>query len=151
MDLTIFERDTALVTLLKQMTDAVFNSRVSRHRFQTAEIAAMAALAERIDLDMTDLTDVAVTANENSPVRDNSGTGSPVYPHQNGVFTVLTRTKIVLSKRQTTNIMADVTGNVETLFERAHQAPVFNLNVRHITNDAGFGIHEPWQNDRDGN
>ena len=48
----VIEGDFALITLLQQMTNAMFNGGVGGDGFQTAEVAAVAALAQRVDLDM---------------------------------------------------------------------------------------------------
>ncbi|MNV46854.1 hypothetical protein D3C71_1386990 [compost metagenome] len=73
-----------------------------------------------------------------------------MYAHQNRVFAILTRTKVVLRQRQTANIVPDITGDVETFFQRTDQPPVFNLNMRHITNHAAFRVDQARQDNRDG-
>lgn len=48
-----------------------------------------------------------------------------------------------------TNIVSHETGNVKPFFQRFDQSPVFNLNVRHVTNHAAFRIDKPRQDHRD--
>ena len=99
-DLTIFQRDAALVTLLQQMANAMFNGGIGGNGFKTAKVTAVAALAKRFHLDMTNLAYVTVTANKNAAIRDDARTCTTVNAHQNRVFAVLARTKVVLRQRQ---------------------------------------------------
>lgn len=46
-DLTIVQRDAALVTLLQQMANAMFNGGIGGNGFKTAKVTAVAALAKR--------------------------------------------------------------------------------------------------------
>ena len=146
----VIEGDFALITLLQQMTNAMFNGGVGGDGFQTAEVAAVAALAQRVDLDMADFPDVTVTANKNPPVGDDPCAGPTVYAHQNGVFTVVARTKVVLRQRQATNIVPDIASDFKAFFQRFNQPPVLHLNMRHIANDAAFRIDQPRQDHRNG-
>ncbi len=66
---TVIEAEFAGIALCKQMTHAIFDGRVGGNGFQTAKIPAMAALTQRVDLNVADLTHVAVTAQKNLPVR----------------------------------------------------------------------------------
>ncbi len=51
------------------MAHALFDGRVGGYGFQAAEVAAVAAFTQRLDLDVADLADVTVTAKKNLPVR----------------------------------------------------------------------------------
>lgn len=87
-DLTIVQRDAALVTLLQQMANAMFNGGVGGNGFKTAKITAVATLAKRFHLDMTNLAYVTVTTNKNAAIRDDARTCTTVNAHQNRVFAV---------------------------------------------------------------
>lgn len=100
--------------------------------------------------DVTNLANVAVTTNKNSPVRDDSGACSAVDAHQNGVFAILTCTKVVLCQRQTADIVTDKTGDEEPFFQCLNQSPVLHLNMRHIVDLAAFRIDKPRQNHGNG-
>lgn len=53
----------------------------------------------------------------------------------------------MLGQRQTANIVTDKAGDLKAFFECFDQPPVFDLNVRHIADDAAFRINKAWQND----
>ncbi|MNI66010.1 hypothetical protein D3C73_1215500 [compost metagenome] len=129
----------------------MLDGRVGRDSFQTTKVTAVAALAQRLYLNMANLANVAVTANKNASIGDYPGTGSAMHSHQNGVFAVLTCPEIVLGKCQTTDIVTNKAGHLEPFFQRLDQPPVFNLNMRHIANDATFRVNQAWQNNGDGN
>ncbi len=61
--------------------------------------------------------------------------------HQNRVLAVLACTKVVLGQRQAADIVPDKTGHLEAFLQRAHQAPVLHLNMRHIADHAALRIH----------
>ena len=126
----------------------MFDRGVGRNGFQTAEITAVTALTQRLNLNMTNLTDVAIATDENAAIGNNSRAGSAVHSHQNGVFAILACPEIVLSQRQAANIVTNKAGNFEAFFERFDQSPVFDLNVWHIADDAAFRIDKAWQDDR---
>src|SRR5471030_1463127 len=99
------------------MADAVFYRGVGGHSFQAAEVTAMAALTQWVNLNMANLTDVAVAAEKNLPVNDDSCTCTPMQTNQNGVLTVAGCTEIVLSQRQTADIVTDKAGDFEFCFQ----------------------------------
>ena len=149
-DRAVIRRQTALVALLKQVANPLFDGGIGRDGLQTAEVAAVAALAQRIDLNVANFADVAVPANKNAPVRDDARAGTAVHAHQDGVFAVLTCTEIVLGQRQAADVVPDIAGDVEAFFQRSDQAPVFHRNMRHIADHAAFRVDEAWQDHRDG-
>lgn len=51
----------------------LFDSRIGRYGLQTAKVAAVAALSQRIYLDMPDLPDVAVAAEKDVLIDDDPG------------------------------------------------------------------------------
>ena len=61
--------------------------------------AKVKAPTQRLNLNMTNLTDVAIATDENAAIGNNSRAGSAVHSHQNGVFAILACPEIVLSQR----------------------------------------------------
>ena len=51
-DRAVIRRQTALVALLQQVANPLFNGGIGRDGLQTAEVAAVAAFAQRVDLNM---------------------------------------------------------------------------------------------------
>lgn len=92
---------------------------------------------------MTNLAYVTVTANKNAAIRDDARTCTTVNAHQNRVFAVLARTKVVLRQRQRANIVTNKAGQLEALFQRLNQPPVLYLNMRHVANNAAFRVNQP--------
>ena len=144
-DRAVIRRQTALVALLKQVANPLFDGGIGRDGLQTAEVAAVAAFAQRVDLNMANFADVAVAADKNAPVGDNPRPGTAVHAHQNGVFAILACAKIVLGQRQAADIVANKAGNVEAFLQRPDQAPVFHRNMRHIADHAAFRVDEARQ------
>ena len=100
---------------------------------------------------MTNLTDVTVAANKNAAVRDDACPCPPVYAHQNRIFTILARTKVVLCQGQRADVVPHETGHFKAFFQRIYQPPVLNLYMGHITDHAAFGVYQAWQDHRDRN
>ena len=144
-DGAVIEGQTALIALLQQVANAMFDGGISCDGLQTAKVAAVAALAQRVDLNMADFADVAVTADKNASVGDDPCPGAAVHAHQNGVFAILACAKIVLGQRQAADIVANKAGNIEAFLQRPDQAPVFHRNVRHIADHAAFRVDEARQ------
>jgi hypothetical protein len=109
-DRAVIQGYAALVALFQQMAYALFNGGIGGDGFQTAKVTAMTSLAERFHLDVANFTHITVAADKNAPVRDDSCPGSAMNAHQNGVLTVLTCPKVVLSESQTADIVTDETG-----------------------------------------
>src|SRR5471030_1694083 len=99
---------------------------------------------------MANLTDVAVTAEKNLPVNDDSCTWTPMQTNQNGVLTVAGCTEIVLSQRQTADIVTDKAGDFEFCFQCIDSFPVADADMRHIAHDAFVRINQAWEDHRDG-
>lgn len=91
----VVKRNTALIPLFKQIQHPLFNRRIGGNGFQTAEITAVAALAQRLHLNMPNFADVAVTANEDASVGDNPGACTTMDAHQNRVLAILTGAEVV--------------------------------------------------------
>ncbi|MNT49661.1 hypothetical protein D3C72_1865260 [compost metagenome] len=51
----------------------------------------------------------------------------------------------MLCQRQAADIVADITGDVETFFQRADQPPVFDRDMGHIANHAALRVDQAWQ------
>lgn len=77
---------------------------------------------------MTNLAYVTVTANKNAAIRDDARTCTTVNAHQNRVFAVTARTKVVLRQRQRANIVTNKAGQLEALFQRLNQ-PQFSTLI----------------------
>lgn len=67
-DRAVIRRQTALVALLQQVANPLFNGGIGRDGLQTAEVAAVAAFAQRVDLNMANFADVAVAADKMRPL-----------------------------------------------------------------------------------
>ena len=65
------------------MTDSLLNGGIGSDGFQTAKVAAVAALTQRVNLNVANLAHVTVTANKNAAIRDNTGARTAVNAHQN--------------------------------------------------------------------
>ncbi|MNP70752.1 hypothetical protein D3C76_1670270 [compost metagenome] len=78
----------------------------------------MAALAERLDLDVADLADVAVMTEEHLPLGDDAGAGALVHADQDGVHAVARFAEEVLRERQGTGVVAHVAGEVEMVLQQ---------------------------------
>src|SRR5471030_2996918 len=96
------------------MAHPLLNGAIGGDGFQTTEVAAIAALAQRVNLYMAYFTDIAIAAEENLAIHQYPGTGAPVQTNQNGVITVMSCTKVVLGQRQTANIVADKSSEMES-------------------------------------
>lgn len=99
-DRAVVKRNTALIALFKQIQHLLFNRRIGGDGFQTAKITAVAALAQRFHLNMSNFADVAVTANEDAPVGDNPGACTTMDAYQNRVLAILTGAEVVFRQRQ---------------------------------------------------
>ena len=84
--LAIVQRDAALITLLKQVANALLDGRVGGDGFKAAEVSAVAAFAERLNLNVADLANVTVATNKYTAIGDNASARTAVYAHQNRVF-----------------------------------------------------------------
>lgn len=127
-DRAVIRRQTALVALLQQVANPLFNGGIGRDGLQTAEVAAVAAFAQRVDLNMANFANVAVAADKNAPVGDNPRPGTAVHAHQNGVFAITACAKIVLGQRRAADIVANKAGNVEAFLQRPDQ-PQFSTAI----------------------
>lgn len=103
------------------MAHALFDGRVGRDGLKAAKIAAVTAFTQRVDLNMAYLADVAVTADKNTAVGDDSRAGAAMDAHQNRVFAILTRTKVVLRQRKAANIVTHKTGDFKAFFQCFNQ------------------------------
>lgn len=92
--------------------------------FEAAEVAAAAALAEGLDLDVAYLADVAVMTEEHLPLGDDAGAGALVDAHQDGVHAVAGLAEEVLRQRQGAGVVAHVAGEIEMVLQQLGEPQV---------------------------
>lgn len=102
----------------------------------------MTALTQRFYLNMTNLADAAIAADESSAIGGDTHTGSAVHSRRNGVLAILACPEIILSQYKATNTVSSKAGDVEAFFGRSDQSSASSLNVWHITDDAALRVDE---------
>lgn len=86
-DRAVIRRQTALVALLQQVANPLFNGGIGA-TVSDSRSCLVAAFAQQVDLNMANFANVAVAADKNAPVGDNPRPGTAVHAHQNGVFAI---------------------------------------------------------------
>ena len=119
------QRDATLVTLFKQMANALLNGPCWRQWFQDSQKLPQWQRSGALDLNVGRSPTLPLRPIKNPTVRISRRARSAVDAHQNRVFAVLARTKVVLCQCQRTNIVAKQNRSLLKRFPAHRPAPSF--------------------------
>lgn len=146
-DVLLLQR--AQVAAADELLHLVDDGLVGGDGLQAAEVAAMAALAERLDLDVADLADVAVLAEEHLALGDDTGARPLVDAHQDGVHAVAGLAEEVFGQCQRAGVVAHVARQVEVVFQQFGQRQIADLVLGGVDDHARFRIDQTRHGQRD--
>ena len=145
-DVLLLQR--AQVAAADELLHLVDDGLVGGDGLEAAEVAAVAALAEGLDLDVAYLADVAVMTEEYLPLGDDAGAGALVDAHQDGVHAVAGLAEEVFGQRQGTGVVAHVAGEVEMVLQQLGEPQVADLVGGGIDDHAGFRVDQTRHGER---
>ena len=137
------------VTAADELLHLVDDGLVGGDGLEAAEVAAVAALAERFDLDVAYFTDVAVLAEKHLALGDDARSRPLVDTHQDGVHAVAGLAEEVFGQRQRTGVVAHVAGEVEVVLQELGEPQVADLVGGGVDDHAGFRVDQTRHGQRD--